>query len=833
MHFFRRETSKDGRTYQVILRFRYGYGYRDYAPEVQGYAQELGPKSWRRNLPKPSRISIVNRDSYYKQCFYRISMEYELSVGLNIYEEQEEMDNRGKIVKTRELMLSDWHVFEDISDLDILSLCSWAMDAKGVAELKKFLGDIQSDIDMRGPSSEWYCVPELCFDLDSKKDLELARVQTVRLLDAVQELNSEYQGPGVTPKKKRLGVHIVFSGSKGFHLHFPIHESDQCGWEHHQFMESIARILKTRLDLTCLDTKIYDKARVLRIPGTLNRKSNLMCVTISEKMLRNSSADEIRNYAEQMTRWHRHHEDPDNEEYEYVCVKPEVYTPKYMKCTLNLVHFFCRLCQVKYRPYKTFEECRIRGGQTITKADWKGIGVWDARTYIQCMSDFKSAQQRFNVPTKAGEENHVERTERVKTPHDVPETEVISPTQEFTDFMSRTNVSVNRQFTMSETVNFLKTYDFRELFGLPIDGTNFCCWYHEDATPSARVIIPTPERPYYYYRCFANPDEHPSKTIIDLAKDYFHCDFGEAVRRLSACFGIEIVSGRNEIARDRARDAYEELKDLLSEAGLNYRLDLHFEVLDAFFEYALELLTNLDVTPEGFFFTLPTSILADRVGKDRRSICMRTNLLNCLGIIQKVNPNDVPIMYRYDHFAQKVLHRYGSEPNWYRFTTNWDIDAIVGRYQLWIEHNGSDRRADQATLAEVFGIDAIGCYELKSYIDVCDRLRRRVERSTSPLRRQAFQARLDAYLRFLQDVEHEHYTRTANTIVGLGTAILNNDTRVVRSLDLFIWFLNLKEQIFLQYFTMFGLRYHACTVEDNPDNFAALERCYQSLLSVI
>jgi len=122
----------------------------------------------------------------------------------------------------------------------------------------------------------------LFFDLDSKDNLEKARLETVELLKNL---------------KKQLGVEVIdrhvnvyFSGKKGFHIFLhteQIFNSDDMK----HYCSVLAKGIKT------FDEKPYDKARLIRINGTKHQESGLYKIELTVKEVSQWDCEKIKETA--------------------------------------------------------------------------------------------------------------------------------------------------------------------------------------------------------------------------------------------------------------------------------------------------------------------------------------------------------------------------------------------------------------------------------------------------------------------------------------------------------------------------------------------------------
>lgn len=93
-------------------------------------------------------------------------------------------------------------------------------------------------------------------------------------------------------------IEIYFSGSKGFHI---IVNEKILGVEPSRNLNDIYKLLALRLKsftiTKCIDTKIYDRKRLLRLPNTINHKTGLYKVPVSIEQVRSFDYNQMKEYA--------------------------------------------------------------------------------------------------------------------------------------------------------------------------------------------------------------------------------------------------------------------------------------------------------------------------------------------------------------------------------------------------------------------------------------------------------------------------------------------------------------------------------------------------------
>lgn len=93
-------------------------------------------------------------------------------------------------------------------------------------------------------------------------------------------------------------IEIFFSGSKGFHI---IINEKTLGIQPCRNLNDLYKLLALRLKsftiTKCIDTKIYDKKRLLRIPNTINHKTGLYKVPVTIEQVREFTYEQMKEYA--------------------------------------------------------------------------------------------------------------------------------------------------------------------------------------------------------------------------------------------------------------------------------------------------------------------------------------------------------------------------------------------------------------------------------------------------------------------------------------------------------------------------------------------------------
>lgn len=121
---------------------------------------------------------------------------------------------------------------------------------------------------------------KLIFDLDSKENLNYARVNAIELLARLRKFN-------IDPDD----VEIYFSGMKGFTLVVNLDRDIT--------PQQAAKIAIDKLGqgLDTLDTTVYNASRILRVPSTKHQESGLYKIRLSREELDNLSPEQIKEKA--------------------------------------------------------------------------------------------------------------------------------------------------------------------------------------------------------------------------------------------------------------------------------------------------------------------------------------------------------------------------------------------------------------------------------------------------------------------------------------------------------------------------------------------------------
>ena len=101
-------------------------------------------------------------------------------------------------------------------------------------------------------------------------------------------------------KLKENEINLYFSGSKGFHITI---DPRILGIVPSQHLNAIYKAwaihISSSYDIPIIDMKIYDKRRLFRMPNTINSKTGLYKVPLTQNMLFSFSYNELKEYAKE------------------------------------------------------------------------------------------------------------------------------------------------------------------------------------------------------------------------------------------------------------------------------------------------------------------------------------------------------------------------------------------------------------------------------------------------------------------------------------------------------------------------------------------------------
>lgn len=177
--------------------------------------------------------------------------------------------------------LKDKGTLIPVEDLDFTD---WSSETDAYVSIAKYSEEHKKQFDQTGSVAgiKDVTVDKLCFDLDSKDNIELAREDGKTV---VQRLEAH----GIDKTKD---VEYFFSGLKGWTIVVNLD---------HDITPDKAKYLATQVfgkGLKTLDLTIYNPSRILRVPNTKHQISGLYKIPLSEKQFSNLSLDTIKNLAE-------------------------------------------------------------------------------------------------------------------------------------------------------------------------------------------------------------------------------------------------------------------------------------------------------------------------------------------------------------------------------------------------------------------------------------------------------------------------------------------------------------------------------------------------------
>lgn len=151
------------------------------------------------------------------------------------------------------------------------------------ATILSYNKEVQNDSDLYGPM-----YLDLDLDIQTESDYNLLKSDLqniVSYLDTVYGIPSNY-------------IKYYFTGKKGFHLIigadiFDILPDNNLNVYYKEIAKELNRATETQL----IDTKIYDKKRLLRLPNSINSKTGLYKVPVTYDQIRNMSFAEMKQYA--------------------------------------------------------------------------------------------------------------------------------------------------------------------------------------------------------------------------------------------------------------------------------------------------------------------------------------------------------------------------------------------------------------------------------------------------------------------------------------------------------------------------------------------------------
>lgn len=129
---------------------------------------------------------------------------------------------------------------------------------------------------------------DLYIDMDAEDNFELIRKEVKKIIGYLN----------IIFKINHNELKLYFSGSKGLHIIIPyqVFGIEPISNLNEVFKLIVLDIIKT-CKVTTVDTKIYDKRRLFRIPNSIHQKTNLYKIPLSYKEIMELSFDEIKELA--------------------------------------------------------------------------------------------------------------------------------------------------------------------------------------------------------------------------------------------------------------------------------------------------------------------------------------------------------------------------------------------------------------------------------------------------------------------------------------------------------------------------------------------------------
>ena len=126
-------------------------------------------------------------------------------------------------------------------------------------------------------------------DIDKAQDYRILRRQVVRSMNFIRD----YLNVPIVAQR------LYFSGYKGFHLLIPeVVWSNQPMYNLNEKYKKLMLAIKKYSNATFLDTQIYDRRRVFRLPNSINSKSGLYKIAITKEEVTTYSLEQIRDLAQ-------------------------------------------------------------------------------------------------------------------------------------------------------------------------------------------------------------------------------------------------------------------------------------------------------------------------------------------------------------------------------------------------------------------------------------------------------------------------------------------------------------------------------------------------------
>ena len=169
-------------------------------------------------------------------------------------------------------VIVDYSTVQDITPAN--GADHYACSFRYEADIKEY---VSANMSVKGHNLPHFC-DHVIFDVDVKEDLDQARQFTIDLVNQLLSLGIEEDL-----------ISVYFSGSKGFHVQTP---SSLFGIKpSNDLYQSVKMLCNLIAGDVMIDTAIYDRNRLFRLPNTINSKSGLYKVAISHDKLRGTIED--------------------------------------------------------------------------------------------------------------------------------------------------------------------------------------------------------------------------------------------------------------------------------------------------------------------------------------------------------------------------------------------------------------------------------------------------------------------------------------------------------------------------------------------------------------
>jgi len=274
------------------------------------------------------------------------------------------------------ILLPESEVVEKIDDIDDWYQSQYFYNKEHFDNFQK-TGTVKGITDVTADKIWW--------DLDCKADPEISRQDANTV---VQRLKKD----GVNPSD----LEIYFSGSKGFHIILNV-DRDLKPSE----VQAIANKYAGDLAIT-FDTSVYNPSRVLRVPFTLHKKTNVFKIPVSVDDLKTKSIGYIKNSAKTL-------DNLDEIEIKSVSLPDSFYAVKTKpisnKPERDLGIYETPNDALKHRPKSWkdhkwllsngfFEDGERNSAMMVVASTYKALGYDEHDAYVLCKSSLQKREMR-------------------------------------------------------------------------------------------------------------------------------------------------------------------------------------------------------------------------------------------------------------------------------------------------------------------------------------------------------------------------------------------------------------------------------------------------------